>query len=133
MLKESSKSISKASPQTRIDTSSPCSLGDRCILFFVKYPERGAVKNRLAVDLTAVDIVELYRNFVLDLISMLEELRIPFQVCYFPDNTEKKLIAWLGNHYSVYAAAGKKFGRAHAKQFYPVLPTGISSGYYHGQ
>ena len=117
MIKESSKSVSKTSPQTRIDTSSPCSSGDRCILFFVKYPERGTVKNRLAVDLTGVDIVELYRNFVLDLITMLEELRIPFQICYFPDDAEQRFIAWLGNHYQYMPQQGKNLGERMQNSF----------------
>jgi rSAM/selenodomain-associated transferase 1 len=130
-----SKSISKASPQNRIDISSPCSLGDRCILFFVKYPERGAVKNRLAVDLTAVDIVELYRNFVLDIITMLEELRMPFQICYFPDDAEKRFIAWLGNHYRYMPQQGKNLGermqnsfvQAFLKGFHQVIIMGSDS------
>jgi rSAM/selenodomain-associated transferase 1 len=124
-LKESFNNMIKALPQTRIDISSPCSLGDRCILFFVKYPERGKVKNRLAVDLTGVDIAELYRNFVLDLITMLEELCIPFHICYFPENAEKRFIAWLGNHYQYIPQEGKNLGERMQNSFVQAFLQGF--------
>lgn len=75
------------------------------------------VKNRLAVDLTGLDIVELYRNFVLDLIIMLEEVRIPFQICYFPDDAAKRFIAWLGNNYRYMPQLGKNLGERMQNSF----------------
>lgn len=42
---------------------------DTCVLCFVKYPEKGQVKLRLAADLDEDIVVELYRNFVLDTLS----------------------------------------------------------------
>ena len=55
---------------------------DACVLCFVKYPEKGQVKLRLAVDLDDDIVVELYRNFVLDVVSILKKLDTPFYLCF---------------------------------------------------
>ena len=41
-----------------------------CILFFVKNPVKGEVKSRLAAELGETIAVELYKNFILDMLMM---------------------------------------------------------------
>ena len=53
---------------------------ENCLLFFVKYPEKGQVKTRLAAELDETVAVELYRNFILDLLSTLEKLGIQWVI-----------------------------------------------------
>ncbi len=84
---------------------------DCCVLLFVKFPEKEKVKHRLAVALTEEIAVELYRNFVLDTLSMLEELSLPFFVCFYPPEDQKKFIAWLGTQYPFLPQEGTDFGR----------------------
>jgi len=83
---------------------------DTCVLCFVKYPEKGQVKLRLAVDLDEDVVVELYRNFVLDVVSILKTLDAPFYLCFSPLNAQKKFREWLGSAYSYVPQEGNDLG-----------------------
>jgi len=83
---------------------------DACVLCFVKYPEKGQVKLRLAVDLDKDVVVELYRNFVLDIVSILKKLDTPFYLCFSPLNAQKKFREWLGSAYSYVPQEGNDLG-----------------------
>jgi len=83
---------------------------DTCVLCFVKYPEKGQVKLRLAVDLDEDVVVELYRNFVLDVVSILKTLDAPFYLCFSPLNAQKKFREWLGSAYSYVPQEGNDIG-----------------------
>ncbi len=85
--------------------------GENCILFFVKYPEEGQVKTRLSAELNETIAVELYRSFVLDLLSMLEGPALPFRICFSPENSREKFIAWLGSKYSYMPQQGEDLGQ----------------------
>ncbi|MFH1349427.1 MAG: TIGR04282 family arsenosugar biosynthesis glycosyltransferase [Pseudomonadota bacterium] len=80
------------------------------ILFFIKYPEPGAVKTRLAAVIGNENAVRLYRNFILDTLMKLESLGIPFKICYFPREKRKHLIDWLGEKYQYYHQRGDELG-----------------------
>jgi len=82
-----------------------------CVLLFVKYPEKEKVKHRLAVGLTEDIAVELYRNFVLDTLTMLEDLSFPFYICFYPPEDQKKFFCWLGTQYLFLPQEGADFGR----------------------
>ena len=47
-----------------------------CVLIFVKNPNEGSVKTRLAEKLGAAAAVNLYKNFVLDTISTIDTLDV---------------------------------------------------------
>ena len=49
---------------------------DNCVLLFVKHPVRGKVKTRLAAELGEETALELYKNFVLDMLSNIQQLNI---------------------------------------------------------
>jgi uncharacterized protein len=83
---------------------------DRCILLFVKYPHDGLVKQRLAADLPGIRVTELYRNFVLDLLSTLKALRVPVHICYYPENMEQECVEWLGKKYVYLPQTGADLG-----------------------
>jgi rSAM/selenodomain-associated transferase 1 len=83
---------------------------DCCVLFFVKYPEKEQVKRRLAGGLTEEIAVELYRNFVLDTLSMLDELSVPFYICFYPPTEQKKFFTWLGTQYQFLPQQGTDIG-----------------------
>jgi len=85
--------------------------GKNCILFFVKYPEEGLVKTRLSAELNETIAVELYKNFVLDLLVMLEEIGLPFRICFSPDNSREKFIGWLGDKYTYMLQQGEDLGQ----------------------
>jgi rSAM/selenodomain-associated transferase 1 len=83
---------------------------DACVLCFVKYPEKGQVKLRLIANLDDDVVVELYRNFVLDLVSLLKKLDTQFYLCFSPLNAQKKYQEWLGSSYSYVPQEGNDLG-----------------------
>jgi rSAM/selenodomain-associated transferase 1 len=91
-------------------TSSSQDNDDCCVLLFVKFPEKEKVKYRLAVGLTDDIAVELYRNFVLDTLSMLEGLSLSFYVCFYPPADQKKFFTWLGTQYQFLPQEGADLG-----------------------
>lgn len=82
-----------------------------CVLLLVKYPEKQQVKQRLAVGLTEDIAVELYRNFVLDTLTMVEDLSVSFYICFYPHTEQKKFFTWLGTHDQFLPQEGADFGK----------------------
>jgi rSAM/selenodomain-associated transferase 1 len=98
---------------------------DCCVLLFVKYPEKEQVKHRLAVGLTEDIAVELYRNFVLDTLSMLDELSLPFFICFYPPLDQKKFFNWLGTQYQFLPQEGTGLGERMRSCFERVFSLGF--------
>jgi len=92
---------------------------EKLILFFMKYPEKGLpsseakgqVKTRLAKELGEIATFELYKNFVLDLLSMLETLKIHLWICFYPESSQDKLVEWLGKQYCYVPQKGENLGQ----------------------
>jgi rSAM/selenodomain-associated transferase 1 len=63
----------------------------RCIVMFVKYPEKGAVKSRLAPVLDEGLIVSLYESFVRDLLATLERSGYPFRIAFTPADRKEEI------------------------------------------
>jgi len=98
---------------------------DTCVLCFVKYPEKGQVKLRLAVDLDEDVVVELYRNFVLDVVSILKKLDIQIYLCFSPVNAQKKFREWLGPSYSYVPQEGNDLGERMKNSFSHAFAEGF--------
>ncbi|UCB49864.1 MAG: TIGR04282 family arsenosugar biosynthesis glycosyltransferase [Deltaproteobacteria bacterium] len=90
---------------------------DALILFFVKYPEAGKVKTRLAEYIGSKEAAELYRNFVLDLLAKLGSTRLPFRICFYPEQKRELLMGWLGNEYEYIPQRGADIGERMAGAF----------------
>jgi len=100
-------------------------LKDSCVLFFVKYPEKGEVKTRLSAYLDETVTVELYRNFVLDLLSKLQKLGIQFWICFYPQNRQEKFIKWLGTRYFFIPQEGEDLGQRMKNSFLQAFAAGF--------
>jgi rSAM/selenodomain-associated transferase 1 len=85
-------------------------LDDRCLLFFVKNPERGKVKSRLAAVIGGDSAVRLYKNLVAQMLSTLKEGTFPTYICFFPKNAEKSTKNWLGREYRYMPQNGRDLG-----------------------
>lgn len=72
---------------------------NNCVLFFIKYPEEGKVKSRLSVEVDEATVVHLYRNFVVDLLQMLQTTIFTIIICYYPNDKIEKFKQWLGQNY----------------------------------
>jgi len=83
---------------------------NNCILFFLKYPTRGQVKTRLSAKLGSQTAIGLYKNFILDILSTLRKLNLPFKIFFYPGVAQEKLTEWLGQQYSYVPQCGKDLG-----------------------
>jgi len=69
---------------------------DSCIIVFAKAPIIGNVKTRLAIDLDESLVVNLYKNFVLDILQKIKSIKIQYKIFYDPPDTEHLMTGWLG-------------------------------------
>lgn len=99
---------------------------DQRVLFFVRSPERGRVKTRLAAAIGPDRATELYGRFVEDIIAMLDETGVDVHCCYEPAGAGVTLSGWLGSQRSYVAQVGEDLGRRMANAFQDAFKDGIS-------
>ena len=80
-----------------------------CIVLFVRFPEKGAVKTRLAPLLDGEDLVALYHAFVADLLATLEKCGYPFRIAFTPAEREADMVRLFGR-YELFPQAGPDLG-----------------------
>lgn len=92
-----------------------------CILIFVKAPQPGRVKSRLARTIGEVHATELYKRFVLDILERLKDLDCAVQIWFTPAEQAVALQQWLGSAWfyqpQVGADLGKRLGHAFHSAF----------------
>lgn len=71
-------------------------MGKRCIVMFMKNPEKGKVKSRLSPELDEGLVVSLYEAFVADLIATMETTGMPFRIAFSPAEKEREIIRRFG-------------------------------------
>ncbi|MEK6744724.1 MAG: TIGR04282 family arsenosugar biosynthesis glycosyltransferase [Nitrospirota bacterium] len=96
------------------------------ILLFVKAPIRGQVKSRLAAVLGQDAALELYRNFVLDILSSIETSGIPFRICYHPPDSGETVRNWLGGHLQYMLQEGDNIGERMERAFLRAFSEGAT-------
>lgn len=67
-----------------------------CLLVFVKYPEPGQVKSRLAEAIGEERACSIYRRMVELLVARLRAAEQPFRICFSPEKPESAFQQWLG-------------------------------------
>jgi len=82
----------------------------RCVILFVKLPEKGRVKSRLARHVGEDVALRLYENMVLDVIDVLKRGRFPFRICYTPPDARDQIAGWLGQEYDYLPQTGGHLG-----------------------
>ncbi len=97
---------------------------DALILFFIKYPEPGEVKTRLAESIGSEEAAQLYRNFILDLLVKLESTELPFKICFYPEQKRELLMGWLGDEYEYSHQSGADLGERMAAAFQDAFSGG---------
>jgi len=101
------------------------SMDNNCILFFIKSPERGKVKRRLAASLGETVATELYSTFVLDALTTIDNCGAPITVCFYPPEAKKSIVAWLGRHYSYLPQRGTDLGQRMKHAFIDAFDRGF--------
>ncbi len=96
-----------------------------CILFYVKYPEPGKVKTRLAKGLGDERAVELYKRFIQDLNEMLSDIPQQVCVCYAPDKAEPYFRERLGNDFLYAPQQGIDLGERMKHSFQQAFQEGF--------
>ncbi len=96
-----------------------------CILFYVKFPEAGQVKTRLARDIGDAHAVELYRCFILDMLDSFAQLPQQVFICYAPEEAEQQFKEWLGETYLYMPQAGRDLGTRMRNSFQEAFDCGF--------
>jgi rSAM/selenodomain-associated transferase 1 len=79
------------------------------ILLFIKAPVRG-VKSRLAAVIGVETALELYKNFILDIIDTVRKTGYPFRICYYPPDAGAEVSSWLAGQYRIMPQQGGDLG-----------------------
>ena len=95
-----------------------------CILFFVKYPEKGTVKTRLSRELGDDHTIELYRCFVQDMLGMLKKTDYSCRLYITPPDTEQKFRQWLGDEHLYAPQAEGDLGERMERAFQQAFDEG---------
>lgn len=97
-----------------------------CIMFFVKYPEPGEVKTRLAEESTPEGAAEFYKAFVEDKLAELKDAVDGELIAFYTPETQKKgMNEWLGTDYRFIAQKGVELGRRMENAFREVFFMGF--------
>jgi len=96
-----------------------------CIIIFAKAPIKGHVKTRLAKNISGSDIVNLYRQFVLDLLIKTEKTGLPVKIFYDPPGAQPLMTDWLGNRHDFFSQNGPDLGQKMANAFLNMFKQGI--------
>ncbi|WP_320042633.1 TIGR04282 family arsenosugar biosynthesis glycosyltransferase [uncultured Desulfobacter sp.] len=115
---------------------------DNAVIVFIKAPEKGRVKTRLAKGVGDTAALDLYRCFVMDVLDMVRSTPNALRVYCYPDTALDSVRFWLGDDLDFFpqkgATLGKKMENALADTFaagyekavligsdLPDLPSGI--------
>jgi hypothetical protein len=98
---------------------------NRCVLLFVKLPEKGRVKSRLARHIGQDAALALYESMALDVIDMLKRGRFPFRICYTPPEARDQMTGWLGREYDYLPQTGDDLGDRMDEAFARVFSTAV--------
>ena len=98
------------------------------LLLFLRCPEPGRVKTRLAARIGADTAAELYRNFILDILATLKKCALPIRICFSPVEKEAALQAWLGPGYALRPQRGTELGMRMRLAFEEAFDEGFARG-----
>lgn len=110
---------------TELPSKRSTKLDDRCLLFFMKSPEKGKVKSRLACVIGDEPAANLYRDFVAQMLSTLRRGGFPFYICFYPKNALKGLKEWLGDQHHYIPQKGKDLGERMRNGFIDAFAMGF--------
>ena len=98
-----------------------------CVIMFVKSPERGLVKSRLAVSLGEEVALDLYKCFVGDLLGMFTRCGYPLSIFFYPPEARQRIVQWLGDKYILFPQTGVNLGERMKNAFQTVFSQGLST------
>lgn len=97
----------------------------KCILLFLRAPEKGHVKTRLAASLGDDVTLKLYRSFVPDMLEMLTRTTYPVILYGHPRDKISEIKAWLGGKMPCRPQTGNTLGDKMANAFSAAFSEGF--------
>ena len=95
------------------------------VLVFVRVPELGRVKTRLAGKLSQESVLRLYRRFVEDILDTLSTREYALVICYDPPEGRLKMVSWLGSGYNLMPQRGATLGERMENALTDVFSRGV--------
>src|SRR3990167_5773931 len=83
---------------------------DNVLIIFVKYPQAGFVKTRLAKEIGKKNASELYRLFVETLLARIKDENFTRVIFYSPISKRNEVKRWLGNDLALSPQKGRGLG-----------------------
>ena len=99
----------------------------RCLIMFVRFPEQGQVKLRLAKDLGVEAATNLYRCFVEDLLGRFSRKDYKLCIAFYPAEKEREVRELLGNEFSYMPQTGEDLGERMKLSFLRCFSEGARS------
>lgn len=96
------------------------------VLLFIKAPVKGRVKSRLAAAIGDDAALELYKNFVSDVVEMLKDTGHSFRICFYPASAGASVSRWLGHGHQYMPQDGNDLGERMERGFSRVFSEGFT-------
>ena len=97
------------------------------ILLFIRVPAKGSIKSRLAAAIGEDAALELYKNFILDIIDTIEKSGYQFRISFHPPDAGAVLAGWLGPRHHYMPQGGNDLGENMERAFGQVFTEGFTS------
>lgn len=94
---------------------------------FVKYPQKGRVKSRLAASIGEEQALSLYRLFVADILYSVAQGDHALLIAYDPPEAGPEVGEWLGNGFTMIAQSGDNLGTRIEQALSRAFERGYSS------
>lgn len=99
---------------------------DSIVLLFIKAPVKGRVKSRLAAAIGQDHALNLYKNFVLDVLNALQKSVYPVRICFYPATMRAAVADWIGGAHQYMAQNGNDLGERMEHAFSRVFSEGFT-------
>lgn len=104
-----------------------CASSAECLLFFVKWPEPGKVKTRIAKSCGYDHAAGLYRCFILDMLDAFAKNPQPVCICSSPEDSLPGFKSWLKEEYLYMPQRGRDLGERMCNSFQDAFRLGFQS------
>ena len=98
---------------------------NNCIIFFVRAPEAGKVKTRLAAEIGEDAAIGLYNCFVEDLLTTIENVDGGLRLLFQPFDAGTQLRSWLGDRHTYCPQKGDDLGEKMKNAFKDAFKEGF--------
>jgi glycosyltransferase A (GT-A) superfamily protein (DUF2064 family) len=98
-------------------------MNDSVCLLFIKSPEKGKVKSRLAEIIGEDLALGIYKCLVMDALQIVKQFT--FQICFYPPDSIVEVRNWLGEGFSYTPQKGEDLGERMSNAFQDSFSAGF--------